>query len=341
MGYKPLQFRTGLIAIDYYRFPKPPFKAKGWKVVLAKPNAEFPISAESDGKKTYPGKEVVILTDSELKAQRAANLIHATRLLLDGSNALSHLFPGENASIYPRKKQSAGDDGDGIDLPHHATVSTSNIPLACFVAARASGKLRYVYAMAKLRVSLEMFSVPIIDLDPHHTENISKSPLPEDQVHCAFAIVSAYSCIEELGFEVRASQRSPAKIRGNWNPTVKQDLESRLRAGGIDLQERALWNLRGPRTLIEKRRVPEIVHKASWARYQVRDGMMEVIDAINYVSFLRSKVSAHRADRRLIRVLSVYDVANAQYLARRLLLETMGFWRSWGGSAKPRKTLEA
>jgi hypothetical protein len=29
-----------------------------------------------------------------------------------------------------------------------------------------------------------------------------------------------------------------------------------------------------------------------------------------------------------MRALSAYDVANAQYLARRLLLEAMGFWRT-------------
>ena len=81
---------------------------------------------------------------------------------------------------------------------------------------------------------------------------------------------------------------------------------------------------------IEKKRVPEIVQKAEWARYPVRDGKMEIIDAINYVSFVRSKVSAHKADKRLVRVLSVYDVANAQFLSRRLLLEKMGYWRYWG-----------
>ena len=29
----------------------------------------------------------------------------------------------------------------------------------------------------------------------------------------------------------------------------------------------------------------------------------------------------------MIRVLSIYDVANVQFLARRLILEKMGFWK--------------
>jgi hypothetical protein len=42
-------------------------------------------------------------------------------------------------------------------------------------------------------------------------------------------------------------------------------------------------------------------------------------------------VAAHKTDKRMVRVLSVYDVANAQFLARRLLLEKMGFWRYCDG----------
>jgi len=54
---------------------------------------------------------------------------------------------------------------------------------------------------------------------------------------------------------------------------------------------------------------------------------MMVIDAINYASFLRSSIAAHKSDPNMLRVLSIYDVANVQFLARRLILETMGFWR--------------
>jgi hypothetical protein len=54
---------------------------------------------------------------------------------------------------------------------------------------------------------------------------------------------------------------------------------------------------------------------------------MQVIDAINYVSFLRSWIAAHESEKQLIRVLSIYDVVNAQFLSRRLLMERLGFWR--------------
>jgi hypothetical protein len=321
-------FHTGLLATDYHRFHSAPYKGSGWRLELVQPSSELPIASEVVGDKIYPAKEVVIWARNEVSAQRAADLIHSARLLIDGSNLLSHIYPGEHAPI-----QAVGEEENGVHepvFPPNTPVVTPHIPLACLIAARASRRLQYVYAMAKLRLSFETYSLPTIDLDPQHSTNVPKSPLPEDHVRLAFAIVMAYACIEELGFAVNASSDRPAKIGGKWNPLVKEDLEARLRKGHVKLTEAFHWTLRGARTLIEKKRVPEIVQKAEWARYPVRDGKMEIIDAINYVSFVRSKVSAHKADKRLVRVLSVYDVANAQFLSRRLLLEKMGYWRYWG-----------
>lgn len=322
-------FHTGLLATDYYRFRPAPYPGKGWRIDLVQPNSKLPITSEMVGDKIYPGREVVIWAGNDVRAQSAADLVHAARLLLSGSNLLSHLYPGEHAPI---QEVEEGEEEPGF--PPGTPVTTPTIPLACLIAARASTKLQYVYAIAKLRLSFETFSLPTIELDPHHSDTVPKSPLAGDHVRLAFAIVMAYSCIEELGFAVNASSERPAKIAGQWNPDVKADLEARLQKGNVNLAEAFHWTLRGPRTLIEKRRVPEIAQKAKWARYPVRDGKMEVIDAINYVSFLRSKVSAHKADKRLVRVLSVYDVANAQYLSRRLLLEKMGYWRYWGDRHK-------
>ena len=282
--------------------------------------------------KTYPTKEVMIWAADEVAAQRAADLIHAARLLLDGCNTFSHIYAGEHAPIRPAGTNSNDElNGGEPDLIAQRRVMTSNIPLACLVAARASSRLQYVYALAKLRLSFETYSLPVVELDPHHSENVPKSPLPEDHVRLAFAIVAAYSCIEELGLEIRASEKKPSKLPdGSWNPVIRSELETRLRRSHINLKELCLWNLRGSRTRIEKKRIPNIVLKAEWARYKVRDGEMEVIDAIHYTSFLRSWVAAHRVDKRMVRVLSVYDVANAQLIARRLLLEKMGYWRYFG-----------
>jgi hypothetical protein len=324
-----LTYHTGLMAADYYRFPRPPYVGNGWILNLVRLPEELTISRERVGRRIYRAKEVVVRSSDQAKAQRAADLLHAARLLLEGSSCLSHLGPGEHAPIYESTKTV--NTYSKIEFVKHAYVCTRNIPLACLIAARASFRLQTIYALAKLRLSLDICSAPFVELDPHHSENIPKSPYPEDHVLLAFAVVTAWSCIEELGFDIRASENNPSKLPdGSWNPKVKLDLEERLRKGHVNLRESFHWNLRGPRTRIEKKKSPILVARAPWARYQVRDGAMEVIDAIHYISFLRSWVAAHRGDKDLVRVLSIYDVANAQFLARRLLLEKLRFWRYWG-----------
>jgi hypothetical protein len=160
-------------------------------------------------------------------------------LLLDGSNLSSHIYPGEHAPIYAASTNSVSTlKQDESEFLTRTRITTGGIPLACIVAARASARLEYIYALAKLRLSLETCSLPVIALDPSHSENVSKSPLPEDHVRMAFAIVTAWSCVEELGFEIRASSQSPSKLQdGSWNPAVKRELEARLRKGNINLKE--------------------------------------------------------------------------------------------------------
>ena len=337
-----MQFQTGLFALDYFDYPKFPYQGNGWEISLLAGTAKVGgIHYNRPSKRPprtfrrsyYPAKEVLIHATSEERAQRAADLIKSALLTIDGSVLRSYTYPGEHAPITLRDARS-GEESDP-ELVKGVQLATMGIPLACLIAARASRRLRLVYALSKLALSIQILSVPHIELDPErHFANIPKSPLPEDHVRCAFAIVTAHSCIEELGFEVRASQKNPSKINGAWNPDVKSELEERLRKGHIDLSDRCQWNLRGPRTRIERGRPPEIVQAAEWVRHLVRDGEIEMIDAINYVSFLRSTLSTHRFDHDQVKLLSVYDVANAQLAARRLLLETMGYWRYSLGPAK-------
>jgi len=140
------------------------------------------------------------------------------------------------------------------------------------------------------------------------------------------AIVSAYSAIEDLGLEVRASQKKPSRINGEWNPLVREDLESRLEKANIDLKETILWTIRGPMRNIERKRGIPILEKAPWARGPVRDAEIKIIDAIAYSDWLRDCVASHGV-KALTKVLSPYDVVNVQHLTRRLLLETIRYWQ--------------
>ncbi len=328
-------FHTGLYSIDYFQFPSFPYKGNVWHVELCRSDRKNSVTRTHVGKKTYSARELAIFARNRESAQRAADLIHSSRLLLEGSNVMSHLDSGEHIRIWPIEGPDEEESGDGL-RPPKSRIATTLFPLAGMIAAKASLRSDCVYALAKLRVSIELASVALMDLDPAHSENIPKSPFPEDQVRMAHALGAAWSCVEELGYEVRASAQRPSKLpNGTWNPPIKADLERRLREGRIDLAEPFGWNLRGPRTRIERKKPPQIFTRSEWARWNVRDGEMQLIDAINQVSFMRSWIATHKSDKQLLRVLSIYDIVNAQFLARRLLLETLGFWRYSHPPLKP------
>ena len=207
--------------------------------------------------------------------------------------------------------------------------STSGFPLACMIAAKASHRRYRKYALMSLLFSYERCSVDLVDLDPRFaTEHlgVSVSRFIYNQIHLAHAIVAAYSTIEELGLEIRATRQKPSTLNGAWNPQVRQDLEERLTSAGIDLAEPARWTIRGTPTRIERKRRKASRQRMSYARGPyVRDREIDVADAILHSSFLRSKIASHKKGT-LLKSLTPYDVISVQELARRLLLESIGFW---------------
>ncbi|MCX6640932.1 MAG: hypothetical protein NTW14_10710 [bacterium] len=136
----------------------------------------------------------------------------------------------------------------------------------------------------------------------------------------------AYSAIEEMGLEIRANRDRPSKINGKWNPVVLDDLRDRLLKAGIDINEPLIWIQRGKPTRLEPEQLPEDMKKVEWARGQIRDKDICLYDAIAKSSRLRSKISTHKVPSS-INHLSIQDVINIQALARRLILESLGFWR--------------
>jgi hypothetical protein len=321
-------FLTGLITTDYLRFPPFPYRSRHWSVDLVEtePSGRHHerFFALGGAETRTVGKEVAIVAKNTSAALKAAFLLQATGDVLFGSS-----FPIPGAGPLEICELGKADairrDEHGNEL--RSTRSMQGIPTHCQLAIRAAAKMRFVYALTKTWLSLQVFSVPMIDLDPSHSETIPKSPHPGNQVAYANAIVLAYAALEELGLEVRASRERPSMVDGKWNPPVRADLEKRLIEAGVNLQEHFPWDVRGPRTILERERPPRVVSRAPWARWDVRDCLVEVVDAIAHISWIRSKVAAHRLDPRFARALSVYDVSNAQHLARRLFLETLRVWR--------------
>ncbi len=314
------KYFSGFSVFDYALCDPPPFVGKGWSITFE----EFDVSHENCITNTincdqHPKKSVVINAPSLDRAQFVVELLCASRCVQDGFLIISpcdlkpklHLIDASNIS---QEKIKAG-------------AVFPDFPLTCLIAAKASFRKEYQYALIKNMTSHEFISMEPMDLDPKEwlpSKFVSFSV--EYQVRCAYAIVLAYSVIEELSFEVRANNQNNSFIKGKWNPVVKSELESRLKKNRINLKEDFLWVLRDTPTRIEHERQLIIQSKANWAFGKIRDVNIEVIDALARASWLRSKVSAHKL-KELAGALNVYEVYNVQNLARRLLLEKMGFWR--------------
>lgn len=312
------RYTAGYSVTDYAFYDPPPYKGKGWKITfedipdIGKTNTTTFINDIQ-----YPNKAVVIHAKSQDRAQYVADMLTASHSLIRGSLPF---VERTEVKLLPHDEEKTEEPFIG--------ATCSGFPIVCKIAAKASFRTEYQYALFKHLLSHQIFSNEPMDYHPSHwyTEQFVHFSA-EYQVRCSYSIVTAYAVLEELGLEIRASGKNPSSIEGEWNPIVKEDLENRLKKAGINLSETFLWIIRDTPTKIERAKPPKVQAKASWAYGKIRDSKIALIDAIAYASWLRSKVSAHKL-RELASSLSHYDVVNVQSLARRLLLERLGFWRT-------------
>jgi len=304
------KFHTGLIPLEKPLNPGPPYNGSRWSAKIEKR------IMNASGLKE---NEIVIYAKSWFTAQNALDLIASSLNLFTGEYFLERLI--------------AYNDSESKSIDYHERIrissqyfKTAGFPMACAIAAKASRIRKFAYAIAKYSFSISLYSVPMVDLEPHRSPHLCISSLYHNNIKLAYAIIASYSVIEELGFNVPASREKPSMINGKWNPVVKSELENKLKGEKINLNEKLLWTVRGPRRKIERKKPPQLSYKAPWSLGQVRDADIEVVDAINYASWIRSHVASHKL-RDLVSSLSPYDVINVQHLARRLTLESLGFWR--------------
>jgi hypothetical protein len=318
------RFWTGMVTHGEEPYqPDPPFRGAGWTARLEEP---WPRTNRVIG-----GREIVLAAASLESAQRALNLIHNSHILVQGA---ADLFPVQPLAFNALQPEELGPEERAA--VERYMYSAGNFPLAVAIASRASWRKATVYAVAKYAFSQSTFSIQAVDLDPWHAPHLPISTMPDDHVMFAHAIIGAYSVVEDLGLNLRASASRPSRIDGAWNPEVKADLERRLREAHVDLDEKLLWTARGPRRRVERKRAFPDGDAAPWAGFPVRDADVGIVDAIAYAEWLRSAVASHGV-KDLTPSLSPYDVINVQHVARRLLLERLGFWRWWERHG-PRRT---
>lgn len=321
---KLLRFVSNLTAPPESDLPSLPYKGRGWSVEYG-PELRLADGAiyyyTWHGEPTIP-KHIVIKAKSEETARNTIELILAASCLInDSCKGLTELSNGRLAR-YDKKV----DFEKFTDDPDNSPI-INTFQFACLIAARASFRKSYQYALMKYRLSQQIFNTRTDYLDPANWMPIKfVYNSSSHHVRCAEAITLGYSIIEELGLEVRAHANKPSFIDGKWNPVVKTELEKRLVEAGVNLEEKAIWTLRDTSTKIERKRRISKAEKAPWAYSKVRDREVELVDAIANASWLRSKASAHRLSK-LSSSLNYYDVSNLHYLSRRLLLESLRLWR--------------
>jgi len=313
-------FRTGLHPVPAgVQEPRPPFNGAGW-------SARFTELGDPQSTQSM-GQEVVIEAASWVTGQRSLNLIVSSLILYKGDPAL---FSRERLLAFNEHEPDCIRGWERKGLPS-SRLQTLHIPTACSLAAKASRRRKAVHAISNYNFSVSLFGVFGVDLEPG-SDHLCVSKFPDDHVLFSHAILAAYSSLEDLGLELRASGTKPSRIGGKWNPDVRNELEDRLRSAGINVEEPILWALRGPKRRVERARPIPVVQTMAWNGGPVRDAEIELAEAIAYADWLRDRVAAHNV-KRITASLSPYDVVNVQHLARRLLLESHGFWKTKGSAA--------
>lgn len=303
------RYFTGLI-LQRNEGLQQPLRGRGWSISIA-PKLDDDIRRSS----AFNLNEIVIHAKTAERAQAALTLILDSWTVLNGVPPAADDLEVIPADCEERKKW----ESDGSFRPQQ-TWSTSGFPLSCLIAQRASMKRKLAYAIALCRQSIALHANEPVDLHPGEFPYRHRSLNPRDHIRFAYAIVTAYAALEQLGL----SLHDECFLNGSWIKEKRDDLERRLTQAGINLNDTVYWTLRGGKTKLEAKRPPTIVRKCAWAYGQIRDCEVDFVDAIADLRWFRSRVAAHDVDS-LASVLSVHDVSNAQKLVRRAVLESMGF----------------
>lgn len=277
----------------------------------------------------WNGLEFIIVADSFEIAQSVLFNVLCSSAVLD------EIAPGSDDAHYPHEYGTIDDIKaiDRIKMPVRG-FSSQSVPSYFSLTAKSSNDYKLENAIIKYQLSTEIYSQHSMDL--HEVIDWTTTDYSYIQMRFAYAIILAYAVIEELGLEVKASQESPSIMPNKeWNPKVLENLIERLEKSNIDVDENIVWMKRGEEKEIEQKKPIKIIKLAEWADppdydndffISIQDGYVYLPDAINYISYLRSSISSHSVGKRIMG-LSVFDVANAQHLARRLILEKIDMWK--------------
>lgn len=279
-------------------------------------------------KEYVPRNELIIYAKDEEACQDYLSLIHAGIILAypDPSVTLRSFYLNEFRDIKPYSPS--------VEIFGSYFKECDSVGFGCKVLQASLNDKEVAYALHKYKTSLELSSFTPKSADPLYGQVFENYDVKkESHTKAAFAIIAAFSVLEELGVEIRSNQKMPRFLdhnKGIWNPKVLEDIQARLAKIGVDDKMTIDWIYRGEKTEVEKEILPKFGMDSHWQLYheQVRDQTLTFPEAIHIASFLRNKIAAHKF-RNLTQFISPYDVFNVQSLARKIILEKMGLWNAY------------
>ena len=274
-----------------------------------------------------PQCELIIEAESEEHAEDLLSIIHGGMLLAypEPSLTSNFTFIAEAKEVFDKRY---------IEDPFRNYFKRlKNVGFGCQLANVALEDKKNIYAIEKYKISLELSSFTPHSADPRYGQVFNHYDVQhQNHARSAFAIISAFSVIEELGLEVRSSNKNPRFTdanTGTWNEKVLSDIKERLENSGISNELNFDWIYRGSPTRIENELKPFFGFDSQWVVYgeDVRDKTLTFPEAIHNASYLRNFIAAHKFNE-LTQYISPYDVFNIQCLARQLILRKLGIWET-------------
>lgn len=272
-----------------------------------------------------PQYELIIESESEEHADDLLSIIHGGMLLAypEPSLTSNFTFITEINEVHEERY---------LDEPFRNYFKRfENVGFGCRFANATIEDKQGIYALEKYKISLELSSFTPHSADPRYGQVFEHYDVQhQSHARSAFAIISAFSVIEELELEIRSSSKNPRFTdpdKGIWNEKVLQNIQQRLERSGISSELTFDWIYRGSPTRIENEIKPFFGFDSQWVVYgdEVRDQTLTFPEAIHNASYLRNFIAAHKFNE-LTQFISPYDVFNIQGLARQLILRKLGLW---------------
>lgn len=209
------------------------------------------------------------------------------------------------------------DDHSIIKSPNSVAYWDDNLYKACRLAQKAVANEKLEFALYKYFVSQEIYPIHPMDLEPI-SDNFDRLYFPTIQTMIGNAVIASFSILEELGIKENASKDNPSTIDSHWNLSVYNDLCERLIKHNVDPNKKIPWLSRGA----YKRPFISIIdssHLCEWSDgIAIMDFEIKIADAIFETSYIRSRKASH-GNRGKVSSLSIYDIENANALARDIL----------------------